>query len=232
VDETGVPRLQLLVADAEALGHAGAERLDQDIRGVDELAEPHGVALVMEIEDDAPLAPAEERERGLRPQGRAAGRFDPHDLCTVVREHLADLRPEPRRREVDDPQAFQCVHSDVPSAKSGARWPCQGGRRDQRAPSHPRRRRGWRLSTPSAEHGEGGCPQRVARALAALVERPLEASAAQMFGVMAIGLVPHWKVIPPPSGNGTGLAWPRVVDRRRGQLADGAFEPAGIRRRR
>ena len=182
VDEARVLLAQALVADAEAVEHARAERLEQHV-GVADQPQQHLLAGGrLEVDPDRALAPVERQE-----QGAAGARLG----ALVVRRRPADVVAEPgvldldhvgaevreqqraepagqQSRQVEDPQAVERErpgHAAAPPAR-GARCraarapprPSPGGARRPRSSAAPSRS-GRRWSAPSRRRGGRSCPR-------------------------------------------------------------------------
>ena len=132
VDEPRVLLAQPLVADAEAVHHAGPERLEQHVGAAREPQQHVAAAGRLEVDPDGPLAAVQRQER----RGRRAGigalvlRLGPADV--VAHPRVLDLdhvgaevgqqqRAEAARqqaREVDHPQAAERAHTPSSSRVS------------------------------------------------------------------------------------------------------------------
>src|SRR5690606_7921409 len=112
VDEARVVLLERLIAEAEALHHAGTVALDEHVVLGDELEERGAPGLALEVEDDAALAPVEPVEHRAHPVVRErvggaravaeAGVFELVDLgAQVAEDHRAEGGGE-EAREIED----------------------------------------------------------------------------------------------------------------------------------
>jgi hypothetical protein len=116
VHEARVARPQRVVAQAEALGDSGAERLHDDVGRGGEVLGSTTVLGILQVDLDALLAARPERVRGLRPQLAPARRLDLHYLGPEVGEELRRLGARQRVREVDDPQPRERGHAGLAAA--------------------------------------------------------------------------------------------------------------------
>ena len=103
VDERGIERAQILVAEPDRAERARLERLHEHVGAARELAQPRAVGLVVEVEYDAALADgvdgpvqravelalAAVHERRMAPRGVATGRLDLDHLGAHVGEQPA-----------------------------------------------------------------------------------------------------------------------------------------------
>jgi hypothetical protein len=133
------PRVHLphpLVADAEALQHAGAEAVEHDVVALDEAEQGLLPLLVLEVQPDRPLAPVErkvERRAGSQPllllvaverRGPAdvvahAGVLDLQHLGAEVGEQQAAEAAGQEPGQVEDPDVGEgeVAHRALPSAR-------------------------------------------------------------------------------------------------------------------
>src|SRR5205085_10707817 len=95
------------VAKAKSFDYARAERLDEHVGAQRQVASHLVVGRVLEVEDDALLAPAHERVGGLSPQRGAARRLDLDNTGAEVGQCLARLRACPARRQVQRAEALE-----------------------------------------------------------------------------------------------------------------------------
>ena len=139
IDDAGIVLAHRVVADAEALGDAGAEGLDQDV-GLAGQPEQIGAApLALEVEHDALLAAAhvakEDGGARVRRPDVAAGvalarRLDLDHGGAVIGERCGEIGSRQEPRQVDDLQSFE-FHLALPkslslSAPSGEQAACAG----------------------------------------------------------------------------------------------------------
>ncbi len=129
VDEPGVALGEPLVADAEAVHHAGAEVLDQHVGAVDQATEHLEALLLLEVDHHAALAAVDAlevaavgavpaglgRERGHLARAVAAGRLDLHHVGALVGEQHRAERPGEHLRQIDDPEALERAAHVPPS---------------------------------------------------------------------------------------------------------------------
>ena len=118
VDDARVDPAQLLVAESHALHDAGAEIVDDDVRGLDQLNTSARVLVLAQVERHGALVAVERaedrtdesrrivRERGARQVARRRP-LDLDDVGSVVREHLRRDRAHHHLGEVDDAHAVE-----------------------------------------------------------------------------------------------------------------------------
>ena len=119
VDQRGVQRAHVLVAQPERCEVARRVRLDQHVAARDQRAQATAISLVLEINGDAALAEGDRRpvervalpvgglvEGRARAAGVAAGRLDRDHLGAEVRQHPPGERAL-HGREVDDADAVE-----------------------------------------------------------------------------------------------------------------------------
>ena len=124
-----------LVAEIEALHHARPELLDQHIRFLKKRPQAAAIALILQVEHEALLAPVEQREhRRLAVEARrhrahvlAARPLDLDHLGAGFRQHQGRERPRQQRGEIEDEDAGERLDHGVtvryrPRPSSSARW--------------------------------------------------------------------------------------------------------------
>jgi hypothetical protein len=135
VDQAGVGGEHGVGTEAEPLDGVGTEVGEEDVGGRQQLlhgrpARPIGVG---EVEDDRPLAPVVEVERGARQVGPAPagdrqhpphrvafGGFDLDDVGAPIGEHATGARPGHPHAQLDDPNPLQ--HGADPTRRVVGRW--------------------------------------------------------------------------------------------------------------
>ena len=139
VDETGILLAQALVADAEAVEHAGAEGLEQHVVLAGQAQQHVAPALVLEVDPDRALVAVEREEHrrlravlGALVVWRRPADVVPHprvldleDVGPEVRQKQGAEPPGEQPREVQDANAFQ--GSCHRRASPRARGPCKRG---------------------------------------------------------------------------------------------------------
>jgi len=115
VDHARIDPLHGLVAQSEALHHAGPELLDEDVGPREQRLEAAPAGGALEIDDDTLLGAVQGRI-GCRadPEGRrelahlvAAGLLDLDDFRPGLGEHQGGERSGQQGREVEDEEAFK-----------------------------------------------------------------------------------------------------------------------------
>ena len=116
IDKARVALAQRVVGDAKPLDDAGPERLDEDIRGVDEAKQRRVVLCVLQVEHQAFLAAVEipevHRARSIREAKVSrrvafARRLDLDHFGAVIGEREGEIGPGEEKREVEHPQSCQ-----------------------------------------------------------------------------------------------------------------------------
>jgi hypothetical protein len=128
VDDARVDRGQRLVVDAEALDHAGAEALDDDIRVLRERAEDGTGVVGLEIEAKAALVAAEGVVRllalgvarlaagagGVAPPRALAHLLDQEHVGAEIAEQHRAVWPRRQAGEVEHRDPFERQHGGPP----------------------------------------------------------------------------------------------------------------------
>ena len=115
VDDPRIARADRRVADAEAMGHAGAEGFDEDVRARGQAQQRFDPFRALEVEHEAALAAlrvGEEHRDAIALQADlaarlAARRLDLDHLGAMVGHRLGQRRPGQKQRQIDDPYAFE-----------------------------------------------------------------------------------------------------------------------------
>ena len=119
VDETRVQLAQALGAQPQLVDHAGAEVLDEDVCGADEVEQDPDAAFLLQVEDEGPLAPVDRREPGRDAAAlgsqpahdvAARGRLDLDHFGALIRQQHGGDRPRDHRRQFDHPKAVERTH--------------------------------------------------------------------------------------------------------------------------
>ncbi len=110
VDQGGVGRTERLVVGAEAIGDAGSVAREHDVGPGGEFGQLRARRHLVEIEDDAALAPQPHRGRGLSTRRIAARALDFDDVGAVVGEHHRGDPAGLPARQVDDAKAVEERH--------------------------------------------------------------------------------------------------------------------------
>ena len=118
------------VADAEAIDHARAKRLDEHVRGLGQAEQRLDALRRLEVEDQAPLAAmgvgephrdAVALRADLAVRLAARQRLDLDHLGAVVGHRLGHRRPGQEQRQVDHLDAFE-LHGCDPAYHEGSRF--------------------------------------------------------------------------------------------------------------
>ena len=96
VDKIRPDRLQSLVPNAEAVHHAGAELLDDDVIAFYQLEDFFGTPLFFQVEPDGHLAPVQKTVG--RTYTRIVRRHNPGQIDPIRRLHPQHLRPHIRQQ--------------------------------------------------------------------------------------------------------------------------------------
>ena len=113
VDEARIARVQRVEADAEPVGDAGPERLDQHVDVVGQLVERVAAGRVLQVERDGPARAVPHRVAAVVAERVATGRFDLDDIGTLFGEQQHAERTGDAPGQVEDAQIVQ---------GSGHRW--------------------------------------------------------------------------------------------------------------
>ena len=113
-DDARIALAHVLVADAEPLAYAGAERLHEHVGRRREREQPLAILGLLEIEHDALLAAVQVAEvnagrsvgRPDAPRRIAVRRLDLDDLRAMIGQRERQVRPRQEHREVDDAQTL------------------------------------------------------------------------------------------------------------------------------
>ncbi len=109
VDEVGIDRLHVVVAEPESVHRSGPEVLDEHVGVLDELADEVGSGGLLEVDDDRAFPAVVVREDAGHPALVGAeeshdvaesGRLDLDDVGSLVGEHHRGERPGDHHREV------------------------------------------------------------------------------------------------------------------------------------
>ena len=126
VDDLRRPGADGLVADAEALDHAGAEGLENHVGALGKAHEGLAPGRALEIDGEAPLAPVRvaeiDRVAALGGPDRAGGIaalriLDLDHVRTVIGHHHRQVRARQEPGEIQHPDPFE-LHGSPPCAGS------------------------------------------------------------------------------------------------------------------
>jgi len=103
----------LLGADAQALGHTGAEALDQPVGAVCQLEHGLDAAGVLEIHPHAPAPPVQHVEVGGVGNllAHPVGPVHPHHICPQISQHHGRERSRSDAGDLYHANAFERSHA-------------------------------------------------------------------------------------------------------------------------
>ena len=99
--------MQRVVADAEPVGDAGPERLDDHVGVVGEPAERVGAGRVLQVDGDRAPRPVPHRVAAVVAERVAAGRLDLDDVGALLGEQQHAERAGDPPRQVEDADTVQ-----------------------------------------------------------------------------------------------------------------------------
>ena len=139
VHEPGVARVQRLEPDAEPVGDAGTERLDEHVGVVDESQEGLAPGIGLEVDRHRAAGAVPHRVPAVRAERVATGWLHLHDVRALLgQEHHAEGTGD-APGEVEDLHTVECTHRPRSLAKPDARWVPRSRRGRTSARSSPSR---------------------------------------------------------------------------------------------